>query len=54
MNIWDILVGLLVAAGLVLALRQAVRLKRRGGCYGCNGSCAGCGQACPHRDKREV
>ena len=53
MNLWDILIGLAVAAVILLAVRQAVRLKRRGGCYGCTGSCANCGQACPNQGKQE-
>ena len=48
MNIFDVLIVLALIALLALAVRGAVRRKKRGGC-GCG--CGGC-TACNPRDKK--
>lgn len=46
MNIWDIVLIALLAVVAGLAIRQAVRIHRRGGCSGCTGDCSACGHSC--------
>ncbi|MCF0127726.1 MAG: FeoB-associated Cys-rich membrane protein [Pseudobutyrivibrio sp.] len=46
MNIFDIIIGLAIAVGFVLALRKTVKDKMKGNCCGTGnncGSCKGCG-----------
>ena len=42
MNIYDIVILLLVAAGLVLAVRSVIKQKKKGGCCGNCSSCRRC------------
>nr|WP_297177465.1 FeoB-associated Cys-rich membrane protein [uncultured Agathobaculum sp.] len=41
-----LIVGLLVAALVVLAARAVVRQSKTGGCSGCGGGCRGCSGGC--------
>ncbi len=40
-NLWDILLGLAVAAALILAVRKSLKLRKKGGCCG-SGGCGDC------------
>ena len=45
MNIYDIIIMLCIAAGLILAVRSALKQKKKGGCCG---NCSAChnGKSC--------
>ena len=47
MNVWDVIIGSLIALAVVLALRSMWRARRQGGCASCPyaGSCGKVGRA---------
>ena len=51
MSLGDIIVVLLLGAGIVLAVLSIRRSRKKGGCGGCSGcaGCSGCGAAVPPR-----
>lgn len=42
MSIADYVIILLISAGVIKAVLSIYRQKKRGGCFGCGGSCASC------------
>jgi len=55
MNTGDFLLLVLVAAGVLLALRSIRRQRKRGGCCGsgCSGCCSQCAHGCAEKTREK-